>query len=52
MDTTNPLFEIRPMRIDRLQGLRRKVAPVDDWLSRDICEDPIEAIVKNIGDDS
>ena len=41
---TNSLLEIRPMRIDRLQGLRCKVATVDEWLSCDIREDPIEAI--------
>lgn len=41
---TNSLLEIRPMRIDKLQGLRVKVATVDEWLSGDIREDPIEAL--------
>lgn len=41
---TNSLIEIRPMRIDKLQGLRCKVATVDEWLSGDIREDPIGAI--------
>lgn len=38
---TNSLLEIRPMSIDKLQGLRCKVASVDEWLSCDIKEDPI-----------
>lgn len=38
------LLEIRPMRIDKLQGLRVKCATVDEWLSCDIREDPIGAI--------
>ena len=38
---TNSLLEIRPMSIDKLQGLRCKVATVDEWLSCDIKEDPI-----------
>ena len=38
------LLEIRPMRIDKLQGLRCKVATVDEWLSGDLREDPIGAI--------
>lgn len=41
---TGSLLEIRPMRIDKLQGLRVKVATIDEWLSGDIPEDPIEAI--------
>ncbi len=41
---TESLIEIRPMRIDKLQGLRVKVATVDEWLSGDIREDPIGAI--------
>lgn len=32
------------MRIDKLQGLRVKVATVDEWLSGDIREDPIAAL--------
>lgn len=38
------LLEIRPMSIDKLQGLRCAVASVDEWLSCDIREDPITAI--------
>ncbi len=41
---TNSLLEVRPMSVDRLQGLRCKVASVDEWLSCDIREDPIGAI--------
>lgn len=41
---TNSLLEIRPMSIDKLQGLRVKVATVDEWLSGDIRENPIGAI--------
>ena len=41
---TGSLLEIRPMRIDKLQGLRVKVATVDEWLSGDIREDPIAAL--------
>lgn len=41
---TGSLLEIRPMSIDKLQGLRVKVATVDEWLSGDIRENPIEAL--------
>lgn len=41
---TNSLLEVRPMSIDKLQGLRCKVATIDEWLSGDIKEDPIAAI--------
>ena len=41
---TGSLLEIRPMSIDKLQGLRCKYATVDEWLSGDIREDPIGAI--------
>ena len=41
---TGSILEIRPMRIDKLQGLRCKVATVDEWLSGEIREDPIGAI--------
>lgn len=41
---TNSVLEVRPMSIDKLQGLRVKVATVDEWLSGDIRENPIEAI--------
>lgn len=41
---TNSLIEVRPMSIDKLQGLRCKYATVDEWLSGDIREDVIGAI--------
>lgn len=41
---TGSLIEIRPMSIEKLQGLRVKVATVDEWLSCDIREDVIGAI--------
>lgn len=41
---TGSLLEIRPMSIDKLQGLRVKVATVDEWLSGDVREDVIGAI--------
>lgn len=41
---TNSLLEVRPMRIDKLQGLRVKCSTVDEWLSADIKEDVIGAI--------
>lgn len=41
---TNSIVEIRPMTIDKLQGRRDKVATVDEWLSCDIREDPINAL--------
>ena len=41
---TNSLIEIRPMRIDKLQGARCKIATIDEWLSCDIREDVVGAI--------
>ena len=41
---TGSLIEIRPMSINKLQGLRCKVATIDEWLSGDIREDVIGAI--------
>lgn len=41
---TNSIIRIRPMSIDKLQGLRCKLATVDEWLSCEIREDPIGAI--------
>ena len=38
------LLEIRPMSIEKLQGLRCKIATVDEWLSCDIRDDVIGAI--------
>lgn len=41
---TNSLLEIRPMSINKLQGLRPKVSTVDEWLSGDLREDVIGSI--------
>ena len=41
---TGSLLEIRPMTIDKLQGLRCKYATIDEWLSGDIREDVIGAV--------
>lgn len=41
---TGSLLEIRPMSVDKLQGLRVKCATVDEWLSGDVREDVVGAI--------
>ena len=41
---SNSIVEIRPMTIDKLQGLRLKMATVDEWLSGDVREDVIGAL--------
>ena len=41
---TGSLLEVRPMTIDKLQGLRCRIATVDEWLSGDVREDVIGAI--------
>ncbi len=41
---TGSLLEIRPMSINKLQGLRPKVSTIDEWLSGDIREDVVGAI--------
>jgi phage terminase large subunit-like protein len=41
---TGSWLEVKPMRIDKLQGLQIKVATVDEWLSGDIREDVIGAL--------
>lgn len=41
---TGSLLEIRPMSVDKLQGLRPKISTVDEWLSGDIREDVVGAI--------
>jgi len=41
---TGSLLEIRPMSINKLQGLRPKVSTVDEWLSGDLREDVVGAI--------
>ena len=41
---TGSILEVRPMSIDKLQGLRCKISTVDEWLSGDIREDVVGAI--------
>lgn len=41
---TGSLLEIRPMSIDKLQGMRPKFATIDEWLSGDVREDVVGAI--------
>ena len=41
---TGSLLEVRPMTIDKLQGLRPKISTIDEWLSGDIREDVVGAI--------
>lgn len=41
---TGSLLEVRPMTIDKLQGLRPKISTVDEWLSGDIREDVVGAL--------
>lgn len=41
---TNSLMEVRPMTINKLQGMRPKIATVDEWLSGDLKEDVVGAI--------
>lgn len=41
---TGSLLEIRPMSINKLQGLRPKYSTIDEWLSGDIREDVVGAI--------
>lgn len=41
---TGSILEIRPMAINKLQGLRPKIATVDEWLSGDLREDVVGAI--------
>lgn len=41
---TGSLLEIRPMSIDKLQGMRPKLATIDEWLSGDVREDVVGAI--------
>lgn len=41
---TNSILEVKPLSIDRLQGLRCILATLDEWLSGEIREDPIAAI--------
>ena len=48
---TNSLLEIRPMSISKLQGLRVKYATVDEWLSCEIRESPIDALAQGAAKD-
>ena len=41
---TNSIMMIRPMSVDKLQGLRCKYATVDEWLSGDVKEDVVGAL--------
>ena len=41
---TGSLLEIRPMSVDKLQGLRPKISTIDEWLSGDVREDVVGAI--------
>lgn len=41
---TGSLCEIRPMSIDKLQGMRNKITTIDEWLSGDLREDVIGAV--------
>lgn len=41
---TNSLLEVRPMSINKLQGLQNKYSTVDEWLSGDIREDVVGAL--------
>lgn len=41
---TGSLLEVRPMSIDKLQGMRPKISTIDEWLSGDVREDVVGAI--------
>jgi len=41
---TGSMLEVRPMAINKLQGLRPKISTVDEWLSGDLREDVIGAL--------
>ena len=41
---TGSILEVRPMSIDKLQGLRPKISTIDEWLSGDVREDVVGAI--------
>lgn len=44
---TSSLLEIRTMKIDKLQGARSKVNTIDEWLSGDIKENVVEAMIQS-----
>lgn len=48
---TNSLLEVRPMSVDKMQGLRPYVSTIDEWLSGDIREDVIGAIEQGASKD-
>ena len=48
---TDSLLEVRPMSINKLQGLRAKISTVDEWLSGDLREDVIGAIEQGASKD-
>lgn len=48
---TGSILEVRPMSINKLQGLRPKISTVDEWLSGDIREDVIGAIEQGASKD-
>ena len=41
---TGSLLEVRPMSLNKLQGLRPKICTIDEWLSGDIREDVVGAL--------
>lgn len=43
---TGSMLEVRPMKIDKLQGLQLKLATVDEWLSGDVREDVVDTLVQ------
>lgn len=49
---TGSICRIRPMTIDKLQGLKCKIATVDEWLSGDIREDVVGALEQGAGKNS
>lgn len=42
--SNSSLLEVRPMNVDKLQGLRSKINSVDEWLSGDVRQDVIAAL--------
>ena len=42
--SNSSLLEVRPMSVDKLQGLRSKINTVDEWLSGDVRQDVIAAL--------
>lgn len=41
---TGSILEVRPMSVDKLQGLRPKISTIDEWLSGDVREDVVTAV--------